>query len=137
MPIPTQEVHAGCSLSHFVRRKRHVRQACTARFRGYAALARGRLRDGGEGASPSTLRGETGWSAMARSRDSSELDSRTLRAEMRGSSSFKYPAESRVKHRLVMEQGRMGKSWRSSAPTETWGGGGDKFPARNNTRLLE
>jgi hypothetical protein len=40
-PRPTHDVHDGCSLSHLVRRRRHVRQAWTARFRGYVAFSRG------------------------------------------------------------------------------------------------
>jgi hypothetical protein len=40
-PRPTHDVQDGCSLSHLVRRRRHVRQAWIARFRGYAAFSRG------------------------------------------------------------------------------------------------
>lgn len=43
MPRPAQELHDGRSLSHLVRRRRQVRHAWTARFRGYAAFTRGRL----------------------------------------------------------------------------------------------
>lgn len=49
IPRLTQDEQAGCSLSHFVRRRRHVLHARAALFRGYAGRSSGwsrcRLRD--------------------------------------------------------------------------------------------
>lgn len=39
-PSRKHAAHAGRALSHFVRRKRHVRHAFVARFRGYVVAAR-------------------------------------------------------------------------------------------------
>jgi hypothetical protein len=44
-PRLTHDVHDGCSLSHLVRRRRQVRQAWIARFRGYVTFSRCLLRD--------------------------------------------------------------------------------------------